>query len=47
LAAGEFSAPHFAHRLDNGLPHSGQNFLPDALSIPHFEQRILLTQLIE
>ena len=28
-------------------PHSGQNFLPEVLSFPHLEQRILIAQLIE
>ena len=36
--AGAFSAPHFEQRLDNGLPHAAQNFLPVLLSVPHFEQ---------
>jgi hypothetical protein len=26
--------------MDSGLPHSAQNFLTPALSVPHFEQRI-------
>src|SRR5690348_2713765 len=26
---GAFSAPHFAHLRDSGLPHAAQNFLPD------------------
>ena len=25
---GAFSAPHFGQRLDSGLPHAAQNFLP-------------------
>src|SRR5208283_3333855 len=25
---GAFSAPHFGHRLEIGLPHTAQNFLP-------------------
>jgi len=37
---GAFSAPHFGHRLEIGLPHTAQNFLPVLLSVPHFEQRI-------
>jgi hypothetical protein len=28
--------------LDSGLPHSGQNFLPVVLSVPHLVQRIEL-----
>src|SRR5271169_6868317 len=28
LAAGALSEPQFEQRLDNGLPHSAQNFLP-------------------
>src|SRR5262249_508918 len=40
LAAGELSAPDFTQRLDNGLPHSGQNFLPDVLSVLHLGQSI-------
>ena len=39
---GAFSAPHFGHRLDSGLPHVAQNFLPVELSFPHLEQRIAL-----
>jgi hypothetical protein len=35
-----FSAPHFGHRLEIGLPHAAQNFLLLLLSVPHFEQRI-------
>jgi hypothetical protein len=38
------SAAHFGQRLDSGLPHSAQNFLAPVLSIPHFEQRIVLYQ---
>ena len=26
--------------MDSGLPHSAQNFLTPALSVPHFEKRI-------
>ena len=40
LAAGELSAPHFVQRFDKALPHSGQNFLPLVLSVPHLEQSI-------
>jgi hypothetical protein len=38
--AGAFAAPHFGQRLDSGLPHAGQNFLPVVLSVPHFVQCI-------
>ena len=40
LNGGEFSAPHFGHRIVNALPHSPQNFFPAGFSVPHFEQRI-------
>jgi hypothetical protein len=40
LAVAELSAPHLVHRFDIGLPHSGQNFLPDVLTVRHLEQRI-------
>src|SRR6516165_7352404 len=42
FAVEEFSALHLAHRFESGLPHSGQNFLPDVLSAPHFGQRMLV-----
>jgi hypothetical protein len=41
--AGAFSAPHFGQRLDSGLPHAAQNFLPLVLSVPHLVQRIALS----
>src|SRR5215813_7470696 len=44
FAEGEFSAPHFGQRLDSGLPHSAQKFLPEVLSVPQLEQRILIVQ---
>ena len=47
LAVGELSAPHLVHRFDSELPHSGQNFLPDVLSVPHLEQRMSVAQLAE
>jgi hypothetical protein len=28
-------AAHLGQRLDRGLPHSAQNFLPVLLSVPH------------
>jgi len=39
---GAFSALHFGQRLERGLPHAAQNFLPVVLSVPHFAQRIAL-----
>ena len=39
---GAFSAPHFGQRLDSGLPHAAQNFLPLVLSVPQLVQRIPL-----
>ena len=47
LAVVELLAPHFVHRFDTGLPHSGQNVLPDVLSVPHLEQRMLVAQFVE
>jgi hypothetical protein len=35
---GAFSAPHFGHFLDSGLPHAAQNFLLVVLSVPHLVQ---------
>src|SRR5215831_17473720 len=46
LAIFELSAPHLVHRFDSGLPHSGQNFRPDVLSVPHLEQPMSVAQLI-
>jgi len=43
----ELSAPHFTHRFDSGLPHSGQNFLPDVLSVPHLEQLMSVVQFVQ
>jgi hypothetical protein len=34
-------------RLESGLPQFGQNFLPDVLSVPHLEQRMLIAQLVQ
>jgi hypothetical protein len=42
-----FSAPHAAQRAFRGAPHSAQNFRPARFSVPHFEQRILRTPLVE
>jgi hypothetical protein len=47
LAVAEFSAPHFEHRFDSGPPHSGQNFLPDVLSVPHLEQCMSVAQFVQ
>ena len=47
FAVEEFCAWHLLQSLKSILPHSGQNFLPDVLSVPHLEQRILLAQLVQ
>src|ERR1700732_1041395 len=39
---GAFSAPHFGHLRDSGLPHAAQKFLLVVLSVPHLVQRIAL-----
>jgi hypothetical protein len=47
FAVEEFCAQHFVQRLESGLAHSGQNLLPDVLSVPHLAQRMLIAQLIQ
>jgi hypothetical protein len=43
--AGVFSAPHLGHSDVSAFPHWMQKLLPGGLSVPHFEQRISLSEL--
>src|SRR5215469_5465497 len=40
---GWFVAPHLGQPMTSGAPQAAQNLRPSRLSLPHLEQRILLT----